>query len=50
MPAKVIGPDSTRLVCGSNPTLADPVDIRPRVRPDAPVQQRRGGKSSGRKG
>ena len=50
MPANVVAPNSTRLVCGSNPTLADPVDIRPRVRPDAPLEQRRGGKSGGRKG
>lgn len=34
----IVSANSTRITCGTNPTLADPVDIRPRVRPDRPVK------------
>ena len=38
----IVSANSTRISCGTNPTLADPVDVRPRVRPDKPLKPKGG--------
>ena len=38
----IVSANSSRISCGTNPTLADPVDVRPRVRPDRPVKPKGG--------
>lgn len=45
----IVSPSSSRIICGSNPTLADPDDFsRPRLRPIERPRNDRGGKSSRR--
>jgi hypothetical protein len=38
----IVSANSSRITCGANPTLADPVDVRPRTRPDKPMTPRGG--------
>ena len=38
----VVSANSTRINCGANPTLADPTNVRPRVRPTQPMTPRGG--------